>query len=349
MRVYKRGRVWWCAYYTGAGERIRESTRCHDRKAAEAFAKGREREATHRAHPAAETATVNDALELLLQDRGGKATRGERSHATVEFYREKAGHWVRIFERGPDRQRVTFLLKNLRPSAIDRFIETRTKEHALSHTISKELTTLRASLKLAKRAGLFFGDIEALFPPGFSPAYKPKKRALTADEVDKLLVELRPDRAARVAFIVATSACWGETERALREHVAEDLGKVFIDGTKRASRRRTVPIVSSDQKRLLEYAMKNATGTEGRLFAPWDNVRRDLVRVAKRVGIERCSPNDLRRTCATWLHASGATPDLIAPLMGHVDSRMVERVYGRLSLEQLGDRLRGALEQHRSR
>jgi hypothetical protein len=37
-----------------------------------------------------------------------------------------------------------------------------------------------------------------------------------------------------------------------------------------------------------------------------------------------------RRTCATWLRAAGTPPHLIAPLMGHADSRMVERVYGRL-------------------
>ena len=58
-----------------------------------------------------------------------------------------------------------------------------------------------------------------------------------------------------------------------------------------------------------------------------------------RAGIERCSPNDLRRTCATWLRAAGVAPDLIAPVMGHADTRMVERVYGRLSPQALATRL----------
>jgi len=62
----------------------------------------------------------------------------------------------------------------------------------------------------------------------------------------------------------------------------------------------------------------------------WQNVRRDLRAACKKLKIPRCSPNDLRRTCATWLRAAGTPPHLFALLMGHADSRMVERVYGRL-------------------
>jgi len=66
-------------------------------------------------------------------------------------------------------------------------------------------------------------------------------------------------------------------------------------------------------------------------------VRRDLRAACTKLKIPRCSPNDLRRTCATWLRAAGTPPHLIAPLMGHADSRMVERVYGRLeAVEQFG-------------
>jgi hypothetical protein len=60
--------------------------------------------------------------------------------------------------------------------------------------------------------------------------------------------------------------------------------------------------------------------------------------------IKPCSPNDLRRTCATWLRQDGAPPDLIAPVMGHVDTRMVERVYGRLPLQDREQRLTATLQ-----
>lgn len=54
-----------------------------------------------------------------------------------------------------------------------------------------------------------------------------------------------------------------------------------------------------------------------------------------------------RRTCATWLRAQGAPPDLIAPVMGHADSRMVERAYGRLPTDALARRLAAATGQQR--
>ncbi len=84
-------------------------------------------------------------------------------------------------------------------------------------------------------------------------------------------------------------------------------------------------------------------GEDGLLFRPWTNVRRDLHAACDAVKIVRCSPNDLRRTCATWLRAAGASPELIAPVMGHADTRMVERVYGRLPLEDLRRRLAQAM------
>jgi len=125
--------------------------------------------------------------------------------------------------------------------------------------------------------------------------------------------------------------------------VAEGLSTVFIRGTKRSTRLRTVPIVSEVSRSLLEYALTHAQGEAGFLFRPWSNVRRDLHTACAAVGIPPCSPNDLRRTCATWLRAAGASPDLIAPVMGHADTRMVERVYGRLPVEDLRRRLAHAI------
>jgi len=343
MRLYKRGRTWWCWYYDSTGKRVRTSTHCQDKNAADRVARQLERDAADPDNATAREATLSDALDRLLRDREAKAKRGERSMATVGFYREKAGHWVRILERDDQGREVRFLLSVLKPRHIDQFIEKRTEEGASSHTIAKELVTIRAALKLAKRAGLWHGDIEKLLPSDFSTQYKPKKRSLSREELYKLLAELEPDRAARIAFIVATSACWGETVRAVRAHVAKDLRTVLIDGTKRASRQRIVPIVSVEQRSLLEYALEHAQGTDGDLFTHWQNARRDIHRACDRAGIPRCSPNDLRRTCATWLHAAGVTPDLIAPIMGHADSRMVERVYGRLSSEQLGQRIAATL------
>lgn len=206
----------------------------------------------------------------------------------------------------------------------------------------EDVVTLRAALKLAKRAGLWRGDPDELIPVAFSPAYVPRTRWLPPEELTLLLGELAPDHAARVAFIVATSASWGDTDRAERADLRGT--SVLVRGTKRATRWREVPIVIEAQRSLIAYAAEHAGGRPPLLFAPWTNVRRDLHAACRRARIDPCSPNDLRRTTAQWLRRAGAPVELLAPLMGHADGRMVERVYGRLDAAALGRLLAAACD-----
>jgi integrase len=340
VRLYKHdgGDVWYADIRVG-GKRLKRSTRCTDKKAAEAVARQWERDAADPDHAATSKATLTAALNLLLKDRETQAKVGRKSASTAAFYKAKAGHWTRVLETNSADNYTAFPLAQLQARHVDEYIETRRGEGVSENTISKELTTLRAALKLAKRAGIWKGDLDAIMPHGFAPEYKPKERALTYDEAHQLLAELTPDHAARVAFIIATSANWSESERVRRQDVSQDRSQVLIRGTKRITRYRRVPIVSQEQRSLLEHALQYAQGTGDALFAPWVNVRRDLHSACDRAGIPHCSPNDLRRTCATWLRAQGVPPHLIAPVMGHVDSRMVERVYGRLPIDHLAARL----------
>ena len=70
-------------------------------------------------------------------------------------------------------------------------------------------------------------------------------------------------------------------------------------------------------------------------FAAWRTVRRDLAEACAWAGIDRCSPNDLRRTFASWQVEAGVPLFPIAQAMGHKDTRMLERVYGRQTPAQL--------------
>jgi integrase len=212
--------------------------------------------------------------------------------------------------------------------------------HVSEHTIHKELVVLRSALKLAKRRGLWSGDLDAVLPVGFAPDYEPVERWLTRPEIEKLIGELTPDHAARVAFMVG-GAEWNATERAQREDIAADLSSVRIRGTKRKTRDRVVQLVMQWQKDLVGFARDHAQGKDDALFAFWQNRVRDIKAACERAKIEPCSPNDLRRTCMTWLRAEGMLPSEIAPFAGHVDSRMVEKVYGRLNPDQLAAVMEG--------
>ncbi len=342
MRLHKRGRTWYTWFYE-RGVRVHRSTQCQDRKAAESVARQWERDAADPHYAATQAASLSDALQLLLENRSEKAAAGRGSPDTVDFYRKKAGHLVRVLETDEGGAYRPFRLKDLTAALVDSYVSARRKEGSAENSIYKELVTLRAALKLALRKGIWDGNPAAIIPVAFAPEYKPRERALSPEELRKLIAQLTADRAARVAFIVATSANWRETELATRADVNEELSFALIRGTKRRLRFRTVPIVSPASKDLLRFAVEHAEGTEGMLFARWSNVRRDLIVACEKAGIPPCSPNDLRRTFATWLRADGLAPDLIAPAMGHADSRMVERVYGRLSPQALGARMAAAL------
>jgi integrase len=103
---------------------------------------------------------------------------------------------------------------------------------------------------------------------------------------------------------------------------------VHLPGTKRETRDRVVPIVDFARP-WLRLAMRSWP------FEPWSNVRRDLHTACVAAKIEKCSPNDLRRSVASLMRAKGVEPALIGQFLGHNDSRMAERVYGQISPTEL--------------
>jgi hypothetical protein len=103
---------------------------------------------------------------------------------------------------------------------------------------------------------------------------------------------------------------------------------VALRGTKTKLAAGTVP-VPPPMRPGLAWALQRAR-PEGPLFGAWGNVRRDLAVACAKVGIAPVTPNDLRRTFATWLRIAGVTPDLIGASLRHTTSRMAELVYGRI-------------------
>lgn len=362
MRLFKRDRVWYCYVYEG-GKRVQHSTRCHDRRAAEAVARELERRAADPAGARAAAASLSDALKLLLDLVQEERLAGKASAGTETMYKQKAAQLVRVLEteHGEGIVYRPFLLAGLTAEVVDGYISRRRSEEAMpgkapvaaagrkkarpgrapryvsEHTIHKELTTLRKALRLAQRRGLWRGAIEHVLPAGFSPEYKPRKRWLPVDELQRLLATgLAADRAARIAFMAVTSARWAEGDAAQRDDVAPDRSWVRLRGTKTAGAARVVPIVSPEARSLLAYAVQHAGGVDGALFLPWQNRGRDIKAACARAGIAPCTPNDLRRSFAQWLRREGVPAELVAPAMGHSSPKMVREVYGELDADALG-------------
>lgn len=70
--------------------------------------------------------------------------------------------------------------------------------------------------------------------------------------------------------------------------------------------------------------------SNGPVIEPWQNDKADLRRACERAGVPRVTPNDLRRTFATWLKQSDVDSAVVAAMMGHAPR------HGRSRLRQAG-------------
>jgi len=310
-------KVWWAFIPTEKGRRGRESTRQSDERLAHLWYLERVRADIVSTKP---ESTLGDALERRRRERRSAG----RAEGTLHCLKVKGGALERLLGKETPLSRIT-------AQVVDDYITQRLKADIERSTIYKELSTLRGTLKLARRQGYECPPVDEVMPLDFSARYKPKERALSLREVELLLSALSkyPKRQAVIAFLLATGATYPSEVAQLRKgDIDKERWLVRLRGTKRQTRDRKVPIVGHARP-WLELAIPYAP------FEKWTNIRRDLHAACEECGIAHCSPNDLRRTAATLLSAHGVEPHLVGAFLGHKDGRMAERVYGRLAPGQL--------------
>lgn len=354
-------KYWFCYLYDLNGKRVKRNTQCIDKEAALLKAKEFEREIANPKASVQAKATLGQALDLLIADRERTARlngKEQENMHTVSFYKGTSKNLTKFFGN-------EFLLVNLDSTKVDEYIDYRrnkcknNRKLAISpHTINKEIITLRGALKLAARAGLWAGNLGEVLPVKNSPEYKPRERYLTLTELRKLLHALatcRPsigrDRAAFVAFCVATSARFSEAQHAQIKDIDVSGGFVTIYGTKTRTSKRTVPIVTEWQKEMIGYVLQHATNVRtgepetSVIFQHWINwnCNRDIKKACVRAGILRASPNDLRRTCGTLLRMQGVPLELVSKVLGHKNSIITATVYAFLDDSSLKEQMQKAL------
>lgn len=318
---YRRGKVWWWTRDPLTGKAASSGT--EDLAAAKSEHARRQR---LRSDPSDATAQTLDWWAVrLLRDKTEN-----RAEGTVDFYRGKLGHALRLFGRDA-------LPTDITPEGVDRYLETRRTEGAANTTLDKELTVIQQLCKVAKRLGAYPEDIESLRPVSFSRDYKPRERWLTQVQLMAVLRALPATRAAHVAFLVATGARWSESLRARPEHVHAD--RIHLLGTKTETADRWIPNLAA-MRPLLQLGVPQLP------FAAWGNVRRDIALACAKAGVEPVTPNDLRRTTASWCAEAGVEPSHTAKLLGHSSTKMVMQVYGRIRPDVLGGLIDAKLPLH---
>lgn len=311
--LFKRGRVWWLHHDPVTGRPI--STRCETKEGARNFKYHRQKVAANPSYAASNEASFGEWAEKMLAVK-----KRDNAVGTYAMYAQKLGHLTRFI--GEDTKLV-----NVTPTLIDQYRDHRFAEGAHHHSISKEFTALRQILKMASRAGAFHRDLSTMFPIGFGIGYTPRETVLTVEAEARLKLDLKPHQWAPVAFILATSARYSEAMSATANDWDPVRRVMLLRGKKTAGSHRLVPIMSH-----LQHYIDDALP---HMPFRWVKISQSLPLMCARRGLDRITPNDLRRTCATRLIERGADPYLVAKITGHVDLKMLRKVYDQSSPEKV--------------
>jgi integrase len=262
-----------------------------------------------------------DAIDGMISSLHTKA------EGTRDMYRKKGRRLLKTLGNP--------FVNEIDAAMLDKYITRRRSEEpehggAADHTIQKELITVRRALKYALKSKTLH---ELPHWPEFSPDYVPRKTWLTVEQFESMCAELEPGRVLWASLAALAGCRAGEAERVAWEMVDFKANRIRVPGSKTdASKDRPVPIAPALRAKLLAVPKSDRLGL---VAGRWGNVRRDLHAACVRAGVPKVSPNDLRRTFASWLVQNGAPPLTVAALMGHTTTRMIEKVYGKLSAENL--------------
>lgn len=368
-KLYRRSdsEYWYADFKDARGARVQRCTYQTRKGDAQLRADAWERESLRDPVAAArEAATWAEALDLLAAHLLEQVSAGRMAHPTALAYRAKAVQLTKHFVKGRKLSTINtaavrdYCAHRRRPRAEQRADgSTRERPGVRDHTLVKELVVLKLALRLAKERGLWGGDLDTLKPADVSADYTPRARVVTPAEVEALRAELGPRKHRKrvhwraVAFALATGAepsVWPKVRRAdvvTTGQGADALTLVHLRGTKRETRDRWVPILLPECQALLAEALEGPDEAPPHLLRPWPKAGQDIARACERAGLEHVTPTDLRRTWATRHIEAGVSLDVLFRPMGHVDTTMLARTYGKPDVVVQAELMRGQIRRGR--
>jgi integrase len=333
---------WWCYGYDAAGERWLASTKQTSRRAAEKAARAIERERVSDVVAPYAAVSVSEALDVLRAHKLRKKCRP----GTMEKFAQKRAQLERVlgadtdvhglslasFERYTDTRRHDLVHRvELGTDADGKRTRTSADRPVSDQTIAMEVEVLLAALRRLRKHSLYGGEPGELMPDELREAtYTPRERWLTVDEYRALHGTFAEGKRRYLAAYVHTGMRLSELYQC--ERIGDVLRVTQTKGNAKVGevRTREVPIAAELLPVLDAHPL------------PWPrypnaHMNDDLKRACQRVGIERVSANDLRRTFCSWLCNAGVPELAVIRLMGHSSSAMVRRVYAQLAPSTLED------------
>jgi integrase len=239
------------------------------------------------------------------------------------------------------------LLRTRRGAAAPRLREAHDEEarRARRSTANRVLTILKAALNRAHQAGLVSSDDAWRRVRPFTRVEAARVRWLSRDECTRLLNACPPDFRRLVRAALLTGCRYGELCRLEIRDLNLEAAALHIRETK-SGKPRHVPL----DDEALAFLRSLATGRPQREHLllrrdgrPW-RMSHQLRPIAEASAAARLEPpanfHALRHTWASHRVMAGAPLMVVAHVLGHVDTRMVEKHYGHLAPSYVRDVIR---------
>lgn len=314
LELYPRGAVWWVRGSDG-GVKVRKSTKQTNRSKAERIRERWERESLDPTYFRADKATVASAAERWMRE-----ITATMNPETVRFYDAKIRHVVRLLGKTK--------LSRINHERVLGYVEKRKAEGSHPHSIHRELTSLRLTLKSAERAGEFAGDPRKVIPR-HKAGYEPQTAWVTAETVWGAIAFMEANQGAAVAFAIACAADTSSLWTAERGDVSPDY--VLVRGTKTGGRLRYVPRVDVMEPFLRHALAYGLPAPNSLLFTRCPKLPTKARQACRKAGVPEFDIRTLRHSAATWMVTAGVPYEVVAKYLGHGSTTMLQRVYGNLA------------------
>jgi integrase len=203
-------------------------------------------------------------------------------------------------------------------------------------SVNRSLSTLKAALNLAFREARTPSDAEWKRVQAFKGVVGNRTGWLTIEEIRKLIAVCPDDFGRLVRAAILTGARYGELCRLTVGDFQPDSGTLFVAQSKSGKARHIS--LNSDGRAFFAEIARGRVATDTMLkradATAWEShhqIRRMADACAKAGISPTISFHELRHTWASLSIMAGMPLQVAAQMLGHSDTRMVEKHYGHLS------------------
>ena len=302
-------------------------------------------------------------------DLRARAARGERFIPTKQTVAQLMDDWLRqkrvtispgtlvTYTWGAERAKQDIgkmKVVDVSPDTLVALRELWVEEGYKKNTIAKIESPLRMALAMAVRnRHLSANPFDKLLSHEAVRADAKTKRALTSDEIQRLLAAAPEEWYAHFAFLTFTGLRFTESAKLRWDDVDFDRQVVRVlaevEGARKTpAARREVMLIPALRSVLKAWKLKQDPGTELVFPVTHSRTNKALGKTCEEAGIARCTPHELRHTFASILIDQRETPVFVCDQMGHANPHVTYTIYAHMfdaksRIDEARERLQSAM------